>query len=71
MRHRWVSPNGTALLGLRQIIATLTDQGYSAFTGVEFEKGRYEIQATDANGQRVEVYVDAITGIILKSEPEN
>ncbi len=71
MRQQWLSPDGTALLGLRQVITTLTDQGYSAFTEIEFENGRYEIEATDANGRRVEVYVDAATGVILKSEPES
>jgi hypothetical protein len=41
----------------------------SRFTG-ESEDGRYEVKATDKQGTRIELYVNPVTGEILKPEEE-
>lgn len=56
----------------QEISSTLVDQGYSDIREIEF-KGRatYEVKARDQQSNRVELYVDGVTGRILRSEPDN
>lgn len=46
----------------------LTSAGYRDFEKIERKRERYEVKATDAKGQRVELYADAVTGEVLKTE---
>ncbi|MCW9014574.1 MAG: PepSY domain-containing protein [Gammaproteobacteria bacterium] len=41
--------------------------GYGDINEIEREDRGYEVEARNANGDRVELYVDAVTGEILKS----
>ncbi len=68
------SPSATAAapagdgLTIPQVLERLEAAGYRDFKEVERERDRYEVKATDAEGRRVEVYVDAATGEIVKTE---
>lgn len=54
------------------IIARLSAQGYTDIGKVEREDGdRFEVKARNTDGQRVELYVDARTGEILKTKRED
>jgi uncharacterized membrane protein YkoI len=33
---------------------------------LEWDHGRWEVEATDAEGRRVELYVDATTGAVVR-----
>jgi len=46
----------------------LTPAGCRDFEEIERKRGRYEVKATDQKGQRAELYVDALTGDIVKNE---
>jgi len=58
-------PAGMSMQALK---TKLTAAGYRDFEEIERKRGRYEVKATDPKGQRVELYVDALTGDIVKSE---
>jgi uncharacterized membrane protein YkoI len=51
-------------LSILQIATLLEDQGYSVLE-IELERGRYDVEMIDANGMRVEAYLDAVTGAVL------
>ena len=72
MRHGWGGqtqrPN---YMGIRQILMAVESRGYTDITEIEFEGGHYEVEATSPNGNRVELYVDAVTGKILRSQRED
>jgi hypothetical protein len=51
-------------MSLVQIATMLEDQGYTVLE-VELERGRYDVEMVDANGMRVEAYLDAATGAVL------
>lgn len=58
-------------IGLRRILDGLSDLGYTNFGEIEREQGHYELDATNPEGRNVEVYVDARTGEVLRSKPED
>lgn len=58
-------------MGPRQILDSLTDLGYTNLRQIEREGGQYEVEATDAEGQNVEIYIDAETGEVLRLERED
>lgn len=65
------SPTGTARPGddFRQVIEQVAAQGYSDIREIERKSERlFEVKARDASGQRVELYIDARSGEILKRE---
>lgn len=63
---------GRNIMGQDEIVKGLEEQGYTEIHKVEREtRGRYEVKALDPDGHRVELYVDGMTGEILKSEREN
>jgi uncharacterized membrane protein YkoI len=51
-------------MSITQIAAMLEQQGYTV-REIELERGRYDVEMTDANGMRVEAYLDAVTGAVL------
>ncbi|MFC7331596.1 PepSY domain-containing protein [Rhodocista pekingensis] len=58
-----------APMAIPQLIDVLAKQGYTDVSEVERKTGAiYEIKASDANGNRRELYVDSRTGDILKEE---
>lgn len=58
-------------LPVEDILAKLRTAGYTEFRQIERERGRYEVKGRDAQGQRVELYVDARTGDVLKEERDD
>ncbi|WP_296645037.1 PepSY domain-containing protein [Roseinatronobacter sp.] len=51
-------------ISIAQIATMLEDQGYTVLE-IELERGRYDVEMIDANGMRVEAYLDAATGAVL------
>ena len=51
-----------------EVAAALEAQGFSDIKKMELEKGEYEVKARDADGKRVEIYLDPRTGEILDSK---
>ena len=58
-------------LSMGQVIAKLKEQEYADITEIEREDGRYCVDARDADGKKVELYVDAKTGEITKEDEED
>ena len=54
-----------------EVLARLRTAGYSDFREIERENGRYEVKGSDADGRRVELYVDARTGEVVKEERDD
>lgn len=61
-------PAGSGLLSAEQIRAALTTAGYTNIRDLEFDKGVWEADATNARGQRVELVIDARTGAVIREE---
>ena len=55
-------------LNIAQIYDKLTAAGYTQIDEIERENGSYEVKATDADGRRVELDVDAATANVMKTE---
>ena len=55
-------------LTMQQVLTKLEAAGYTDFREIEREKNKYEVKATDPQGQRVELDVDPVTGDVLKTE---
>jgi hypothetical protein len=55
-------------MSLQAVQDKLTAAGYRDFEKIDRKRDRYEVKATDAKGQRVELYVDPVTGDIRKTE---
>lgn len=61
-RDQWMS--------VAQIAEHFAAQGYDV-RSVEIEKGRYEIEAVDKDGRRMEIDAHPVTGEILKQERDD
>ena len=59
------------VMGLRQIVTTVEALGYTGISEIEFEGGHYEIEAKDPQGKAVELYVDSVTGKVLRVKPDD
>ena len=44
-----------------EVAAEMERQGYRDIREIEFDDGRYEVEATTSDGRRVELYVDALS----------
>ncbi len=53
---------------MEQVQTKLESAGYRDFDKIERDSKKYEVKATDAQGRRVELDVDPVTGDILKTE---
>lgn len=51
-------------MSIAQIATMLEERGYNVLE-IELERGRYDVEMIDANGMRVEAYLDAVTGAVL------
>jgi uncharacterized membrane protein YkoI len=47
----------------------LEGQGYTV-RGIERDDGAYEVEVTDADGMRLEAYLDPRTGEVLRQEAD-
>lgn len=66
------APSPTAAqLDAAQVAARVRDAGYGSIDEIERERDRFEVKTRDANGRRVELYVDALTGEILRSKRDD
>ncbi|MBK1698366.1 PepSY domain-containing protein [Rhodovibrio salinarum] len=60
---------GQRTMPMEEVIGKLSRQGYSDIREVERDgPDRYEVDARDAEGRRVELKVDAVTGKVLSRE---
>jgi hypothetical protein len=58
-----------APLGFQQLVDRVTALGYSDVREIERKSDKlYEVKARNAQGQRVELYVDARSGEVLREE---
>lgn len=57
-------------LPMDQVAGQLRADGYD-LREIEIDDGRYEVDAVDAEGRRVELYVDPVSGKILKVERDD
>ena len=57
-------------MSMEQVQVKLEAAGYRAFEKFERDSNKYEVKGTDAQGRRVELDVDPVTGDILKTEVE-
>jgi len=64
------SSNGTVGMSAAAVRDTLKARGYTDIRDIDRDDGRYEADARAAQGDRVEVYVDAGTGRIVREERE-
>lgn len=55
-------------ISMEQVQTKLESTGYRDFEKIERDSNKYEVKATDAQGRRVELDVDPVTGDILKTE---
>jgi hypothetical protein len=60
--------SGTPWLSMIEVLERLETAGYRDFEEIERERDGYEIKATDANGQRMEIFVDPVTAEVLKTK---
>lgn len=61
--HDRPGPNDISMDQARGIA---TKEGYSKIHSVEFDDGRWEIDAVDANGREVEIEIDAASGKVVR-----
>lgn len=59
---------GTGYLSAAEVSARLAALGYTQIRPIKIDDGVWEVMARNPRGQRVEVYVDARTGVILHEE---
>lgn len=55
------------LLNIGDIYQRMVDAGYQDIREIEFDDGRYEVKARDAEGRRLKLYVSASSGEIEHS----
>ncbi|WP_435750462.1 PepSY domain-containing protein [Thauera sp. AutoDN2] len=55
-------------MSIKDVLDKLEAAGYTDFREIEREKNKYEVKATDPQGQRVELDIDPLSGDILKTE---
>jgi len=53
-------------LTLDQAKDVVEDAGYTNVTSAEFDDGKWEVEARDTEGRKVDVTVDASTGKVIK-----
>lgn len=59
-----VTAPATQPLTIRDIYGHVEAAGYRDIREIEWDRGRYEVKASNAQGQRVKLYVNASTGAI-------
>ena len=59
------------VMSLVETVQMLEKNGYTKIDSIDSDLDRYEVDATDPNGQRVELVVDGRTGEVLRSERDD
>lgn len=62
------SASNTQWLSLPQVQDRVEAAGYRNIEKIEREDNNYEVKATDADGRRVELYLDPVTGEITRTK---
>ena len=60
-----------AQLTIRDVYDRVEAAGYQRIREIEWDDGRYEVKARDAQGVRVKLYVDGDTGTITPRRQRN
>lgn len=68
---RILDPEPAGGVSAEQVRASLSQQGYSDIRALELDGSRVETEARDAQGQWVELELDAITGAVLSAERDD
>lgn len=55
-------------LSVEQVLNKVQAAGYRDVEEIERDDGKYQVKATDAEGRRVELKLDPVSGEILKTE---
>lgn len=55
-------PDQTTWMSQEDLTTMYVEQGYEV-KNIKIDEGCYEIYGIDANGERVEIYVDPVTGV--------
>lgn len=55
-------------LTLKEVYDRVEAAGYTDIREIDREKGRYEVKATNAEGRAVKLYVDSVSGKIIKEK---
>lgn len=58
-------------LSIRDIYDRMEAAGWRDMREIEFSKGRYEVKARNAQGQRVKLYVNASSGAIERTRSDD
>lgn len=61
------NPAAGALLDIRQVYDRVAAAGYRDIREIELSHGRYEVKASNAQGERVKLDVNARTGAVERS----
>lgn len=61
----------SAAMSIVDTVQLLEEKGYTNIDSIDRDLDRYEVDATDPNGQRVEITVDGRSGDILRSERDD
>lgn len=62
------SGTATSALTAQQIVAALRNAGYTRITDLEYDRddGYWEAEARNARGQKVDLYINATTGAVIR-----
>lgn len=55
-----------ATVDITAAIAAVRAAGYTAIRSAEWDDGKWEVKATDAQGRRVELHVDPVSGAVTR-----
>lgn len=58
-------------LTIRDIYDRMEAAGYRDMREIELSKGRYEVKARNAQGERVKLYVNAGTGVVERTRSDD
>ncbi len=66
-----IDPRSTPALSATDIRSRLESQGYTGIRDVEYDDGRWEVEAVNAAGQQVDLKLDPRDGRILREKVDN
>ncbi len=58
----------SAWMSIEQVVSKVQAAGYRDIEEIERDDNRYEVKATDAEGRRVELKLDPVSGEILNTK---
>lgn len=66
-----IDPRATPALGAEQIRGRLEALGYTGIHDIEYDDGRWEVEAVNPSGQQVELKLDPRDGRILREKVDH